>query len=86
MTDPVNTEAPAPAADPLMPAKVLFNVPRGQVLIDLVPRGDAFGIELQVSGALSTLEVAGLLHIALKQHIDAKHATEAVVYQTPDEG
>jgi hypothetical protein len=74
MSDPVNTEAPAPATPPF---------PRGQVLIDLVQRGDSFGVEVSVSGTLNTLESVGLLYMALKQHIEAKHTTEAVIYQTP---
>jgi hypothetical protein len=74
MIDPVTTEAPAPAAPPF---------PRGQVLIDLEQRGDSFGVEVSVSGTLNTLESVGLLYMALKQHIEAKHVTEAVIYQTP---
>lgn len=58
---------------------------KGRIVIELDDTGGDFGITVDVSGDLDTMQAIGLLEIAKAQHLASKHTQGPPAYaeQTP---
>lgn len=55
-----------------------------RIVIDLDTEGENFGISVEVTGELNTLEAAALMEVAKLQHLQSKHTSGPLAYaETP---